>query len=401
MRVRKLAFTLHLYLGLIVGILLAVIALTGSLLVFGHEIERFLNPQLLQVIPQAERIPLETVMQIVEKAYPQNQAISILLPRGIEEVCQVSMLSKSEELLNVYVNPYTGTILGSRFWKESFTGFLFTIHAELAGGELGHFVVGICGILTLILAFTGLFLWTGWRNFDRGFSINWKVHWQRSLFDLHNFSGIASVAYLVLIAATGAAIIFYVPFEDTVYWLTNEKPLPVLVSHPQAVGAGSPASMLPTDSLDKPAPTDSRQNIDEILRQVDPVLPQAKTTFISLPLTAEATFKVRKKFPNEAHPNGISTIYLDQYSGEILRVDSVYSFSLADRFLNALYPLHIGSYGGIFFRVAHAITGLLAIVLFVTGLVIWRQRRLAKLYRDGVIEGYKDFWPVSHHWPWF
>jgi uncharacterized iron-regulated membrane protein len=358
-----------------------VIALTGSLLVFGHEIETFLNPQLLQVIPQAEQIPLETVLEIVEKAYPQNQAISISLPREVEDVCQVSMLSKSEELVNVYVNPYTGTILGTRFWKETFTGFLFTLHAELAGGELGHFVVGICGIFTLFLVFTGLFLWSGWRNFERGFSINWKVHFQRIFFDLHNFSGIASVAYLVLIAVTGTAIIFYAPFEDAVYWLTNEKPQPVLVSHPQ------------TDN--------SRHNLDAILREVDTVLLPAKTTFISLPLTAEATFKIRKRFPNEAHPNGISTIYVDQYTGEILRVDGGNSFSLAGRVLNALYPLHIGSYGGIFFRLIHAITGLLTIVLFVTGLLIWRQRRLAKFYRDGVMEEYKNFWPVSQYWPWF
>ncbi|MEG4325971.1 PepSY-associated TM helix domain-containing protein, partial [Microcoleus sp. herbarium5] len=76
MNFRKLAFKLHLYLGLVVGIFLAVIALTGSLLVFGPEIERFFNPQLLQVIPQGERIPLENVLHIVEKAYPQNQALS-------------------------------------------------------------------------------------------------------------------------------------------------------------------------------------------------------------------------------------------------------------------------------------------------------------------------------------
>ncbi|HEY9810220.1 MAG TPA: PepSY-associated TM helix domain-containing protein [Halomicronema sp.] len=381
MRVRKLALTLHLYLGLIVGILLVVIGLTGSLLVFKNDIERFLNPQLLQVIPQAEKIPLETILQLVEKAYPQNQAISILLPQKVEDVCQISMLSKSEELVNVYVNPYTGSILGSRLWKQTFTGFLFTIHAELAGGEFGHFVVGICGILTLILALTGLFLWTGWRNFERGFSINWKAHQQRILFDLHNISGIASMAYLLLIAATGTAIIFYTPFEKAIYWLTNEKPQPVLISHPQ------------TDN--------SRGNLDKILRQVETVFPEAKTTFISLPLTAEATFRVRKRFPNEPHPNGNSTIYIDQYTGKILRADSAKPSSLAERVLNALYPLHIGSYGGIFFRLAHVITGLITIVLFITGLIMWRQRYLAKLYRNGVIEQYKNFSPVNQQWPWF
>ncbi|MEG4215633.1 PepSY-associated TM helix domain-containing protein [Microcoleus sp. Pol14C6] len=380
MKFRKLAFKLHLYLGLVVGIFLAVIALTGCLLVFSPEIERFFNPQLLQVIPQSEQIPLENVLQIVEKAYPQNQALSILLPRSAKEVCQVWMLSKSEEIVSVYVNPYSGEITGTRLGKQTFTGLILTLHAELAGGEFGHLVVGICGLVMLALTFTGLVLWTGWRNLARGFSINWQAHWQRTVFDLHNVSGIVSVAFIILISATGTAIIFYAPVEATLYWLTNEKPQPALTSHPQS--------------------SSSRQNIDEILQQVNTVLTEAKTTFISLPLTPEETFKVRKKFPHDPHPNGISTIYLDQYSGKILQADSVNSASVANRILNSLYPLHIGSYGGIYLRLAHAIAGLAAIVLFVTGVMMSRQRHLAKFYREAR-QQYEKLSPLSQQWPWF
>ena len=381
MKFRKLAFKLHLYLGLAVGIFLAVIALTGSLLVLGPEIERFFNPQLLQVIPQAERIPLEKVLQIVEKAYPQNQAISILLPRSPKEVCQVSMLSKSDAVVSVYVNPYSGKIQGTRLWQETFTGFIFTLHAELAAGELGHIAVGICGVAMLALTFSGLVLWSGWRNFARGFSINWKARWQRTVFDLHNVSGIVSLAFLTLISATGTAIIFYTPVESALYWLTNEKPQPALTSHPNS--------------------SSSRQNLDEILHQVNTVWTEAKTTFISLPLTPEATFKVRKKFPNDPHPNGVSTIYLDRYSGEILQADSVNSATLANRILNLLYPLHIGSYGGIYLRLVHAIAGLAPIVLFVTGVLMWRQRHLAKFYRKQASQQYEELSPLSQQWPWF
>jgi uncharacterized iron-regulated membrane protein len=224
-------------------------------------------------------------------------------------------------------------------------------------------------------------LWTGWRNLARGFSINWKAHWQRTVFDLHNVSGIVSVAFLMLISATGTAIIFYAPVKSTLYWLTNEKPQPALISHPHS--------------------SSSRQNLDEILHQVNTVWPEAKTTFISLPLTPEAIFKVRKKFPNEAHPNGSSTIYLDQYSGEILQADSVNSASVANRILNWLYPLHIGSYGGIYLRLAHAIAGLAAIVLFVTGVLMWRQRHLAKFYRKEARQQYEELSPLSQQWPWF
>ena len=92
MKFRRLAFKLHLYLGLVVGIFLAAIALTRTLRVFSPEIERFFNPQVLQVIPQAERIPLENILQIIEKAYPQNQRRAIL--------CGVILLHKNPCPLN-------------------------------------------------------------------------------------------------------------------------------------------------------------------------------------------------------------------------------------------------------------------------------------------------------------
>ena len=60
--------------------------------------------RLEQVRVDGQLIPLEKVVpEFVEKAYPQNQALSILLPREAKEVCQVSMLSKSEEVVSVYV----------------------------------------------------------------------------------------------------------------------------------------------------------------------------------------------------------------------------------------------------------------------------------------------------------
>jgi uncharacterized iron-regulated membrane protein len=79
------------------------------------------------------------------------------------------MLSKSEKIVSVYVNPYSGEIKGTRLGKQTFTGFILTLHAELAAGESGHLVVGICGLVMLGITFTGLVLWTGWGNFSRIF----------------------------------------------------------------------------------------------------------------------------------------------------------------------------------------------------------------------------------------
>lgn len=47
MKLRKLALTLHSYIGVAIGLLLVIIGLTGSSIVFHEEIDRALNPQLM------------------------------------------------------------------------------------------------------------------------------------------------------------------------------------------------------------------------------------------------------------------------------------------------------------------------------------------------------------------
>ena len=94
----------------------------------------------------------------MQPAYaPLARVLSIFYPQN-------KSAKWDEEVVSVYVNPYSGENKGARLWQETFTGFIFTLHAELAGGEFGHLVVGICGIVMLGITFTGLVLWTGWRN---------------------------------------------------------------------------------------------------------------------------------------------------------------------------------------------------------------------------------------------
>lgn len=78
---RNLAFILHRYIGLAVGLLLALIGLTGSLLVFEPEISEFLTTrQFGQVIPQEQQLSSEKILDIAKAAYPM-QPVAIHLPK--------------------------------------------------------------------------------------------------------------------------------------------------------------------------------------------------------------------------------------------------------------------------------------------------------------------------------
>jgi uncharacterized iron-regulated membrane protein len=71
--IRNLAFSLHRYIGLTVGLILVIVGLTGSILVFQKEIDSVLVKQKFeQVIPQAQTVSLEEVANNVTQAYAKS-----------------------------------------------------------------------------------------------------------------------------------------------------------------------------------------------------------------------------------------------------------------------------------------------------------------------------------------
>lgn len=122
-KLRQLALILHRYAGIIAGILLVIISITGILLIFAEQVDSFLNAQLLKVTPNSSQINIQTVIDTAQKSYPDFQVHRIILPQKNDQVYTVMMNSPEDEFRDVYLNPYSGEITGSRPWKESVGGF--------------------------------------------------------------------------------------------------------------------------------------------------------------------------------------------------------------------------------------------------------------------------------------
>lgn len=123
----QVAFYLHRYIGLGVGVLLIIAGLTGSLLVFSPEIDEFLlTRQIGHVIPSGQKIPIEAVINTVKAAYknqPELKVDRIYTSRKADAAHEVMLEPPQGEATAVYVNPYTGTIIGSRMSDRTFTTF--------------------------------------------------------------------------------------------------------------------------------------------------------------------------------------------------------------------------------------------------------------------------------------
>ncbi len=208
----KLAFTLHRYIGLVVGIILIIVGLTSSLLVFEHEMDDWVIGQRFgSVVPQAQRLSTETLVDGVKTAYadrPDWQVGQVqMLPK--QEFYTLRLNRPDDTQWEVFVNPSTGVIMGDRQRETALFSRVVNLHYALLVGNTGIIIVGMAAFLLMILSITGIVLWSGWRKLLSGFKIKWNAHPKRLNFDIHKVAGIISAVFLSAIAFTGFCWNFY------------------------------------------------------------------------------------------------------------------------------------------------------------------------------------------------
>jgi len=70
----------------------------------------------------------------------------------------------------------------------------------------------------------------------------------------------------------------------------------------------------------------------------------------------------------------LTAVYLDQYTGEVLKESPRAARSAGDVIMDWVAPLHVGGFGGMTVRVAWLILGLAPPLLFVTAFIMWWSR---------------------------
>jgi uncharacterized iron-regulated membrane protein len=169
---KAIAFHSHRWIGLIGGSLLCIAGLTGSVLVFWHEIDSVVRTQRFgQVIPTGERLSIAAIADTVKAAYAAKglSLTSISPPQQVNQAYEAWLHLPGDKHLQVFVNPYTGAVMGDRVWETSWVGWIYELHYKLLAGDTGTLIVGIVAFLTLILSITGIVLWPGWRKLVSGF----------------------------------------------------------------------------------------------------------------------------------------------------------------------------------------------------------------------------------------
>ncbi len=350
----------HLYLGVIAGAILVVVGLTGSILVFQDEIDEALNPELFRVLETSKPIPLPDIIPMVKEKHPQlSFDYAMQDPMGRPNQAYRFFNFKSEE--EFFVNPYTGELSGKRIHESSFVHIVTEIHRTLLVPVVGRYIVGLATLCLLILTITGMRLWlpAKWKQLRAALTVKFNTSFKRQNYDWHNVLGFYSAPVVTLLSLTGFCITFS-PVVIALLFLLNGQ-------SPQGVASLLGAQSAYTAGAKPIAPA-------ALVNNTDSVLNGSRVVGIALPADSVGNYRLDIISPGLPRSGKREMIILDQYSGKVL-LNSRRDFpSAGQAYLSWLTPLHYGSFGGLPTRILALIGGLIPLLLFITGFIIWWPR---------------------------
>jgi uncharacterized iron-regulated membrane protein len=354
---RRLLFQVHLWLGMIAGLYLVVVSVTGAALVFRIEMQRVTFPHLFQA-SSGTPADFAAVLASVQRAYPAYRVSGIDAPT-VARPTTLAYVSRGREFRTVLIDPVDAHVLGE-LPDRSFVRTLQDLHFDLLAGRTGRTVNGIGALCLLGMCVTGLVIWwPGIGTWRRACTVDFRRGWKRINFDLHSATGFWTAACLAMWAVTGVNFAFGPQVRSVVNRLS---PLTI-------VRAPSSNVAMRGQQLQPEWPA--------LINKAQQRMPGRFPARVVLPSTDEAAFQVlfAKTSPTTLLPNALEPVYLDRYTGEILQAPPRQQTS-GDTVMAWMTPLHVGNFSGPLVKGVWFVLGLAPAGLFITGFVMWWNRAL-------------------------
>lgn len=343
----RLIFKIHSYTGIITGIAMLLIGISGSILVFSRDLDRWIYRDIQEVRAEGARISLDSGYALMRSRFPE---MTYLTYDGLPQRAEASFhffMMKDGVQYKAFLNPYTGEVLhhGERYdyWMDwlLFFHYTFTIHVW------GEFAAAVLSVTLLISIVTGVIVYRKYVIKVLSFNVPLRLkNWRTTSSGLHRIVGVWSLVFHVIIAITAI-------------WMLRHT---FTISHfrDNAVGI---EERFPVINF----------SIDSTLTAIATRYPDFHAEFLTLPETegAPAYFY--------GHTRGVSFWYANYYDevqtdGNILAARFLDQKSIAEKIESMAYPVHAGHYGNILVKIIYCLGGLTPALLSITGFVLWCRR---------------------------
>lgn len=365
-KLKKSIGWLHLWLGLSSGLIVFIVALTGSLLVFEKEIDQFVNPEFYNVTTVGtSKKTLDYSLEILKKDYSVKKISRISTFDDPTRTILIIGKNKDKQAQIFSIDPYTGKVLGTVLQKKRFYSIVLSLHRQLLLDEVGKTITGISCLIFVFMLISGLILW--WpkkiKNLKQRLTVKWSASFKRVNWDFHSTFGFYSFLILLIISLTGLTWSFKW-FEKGMYFLADGK---VIKAKPKVE---NPTKIDPK--------LDQSSFFQNIYQKTDSIFPYKGNIQIRMPADTINSIQVFKEHLDMSIPNQSSIVYFDKYTGKNIEIRPYEAFSNGDKLKRLIYPIHTGSVFGYPTKILAFLVALFALTLPITGFIIWLGRKKKK-----------------------
>jgi uncharacterized iron-regulated membrane protein len=357
--VNKTAFAVHAWAGLLAGVLLLVMSLTGSALVLADEADRLVKPELRVVEPGPCKASLERMVRCVGRCLPGVSVEGLTLPDG-DTAPAVVHFREGGKRLRAYVNPYSGKLLGVEDPSTTWRRVALKLHASFLLGKRGELAALATGVLLLVSILTGVFVYRRaiLSVFQRG--VRFRSGSRALVSDVHTLIGVSALAFHIVIGLTGVWMLR----DSVVDAFTTPSAKPVLA-----------AESSPATRRSGPACASSFPELDGCLDASRGGIAGFVPRSIDLPRKPGAPVRVHGRAPGNPLLARWNSVDVDAETCQVVSVARAEDLDAGRQFDRMAGSLHFGNFGGLPVKVLYAVLGLTPGILSVTGFVLWWRRR--------------------------
>lgn len=375
---RKILFWCHLFCGVVAGVIILTMSVTGVLLTYEKQMIAWADIRNYKIVPPvgASRLPIETLLAKVREAQP---AAPVSVTMRAESNAPVAFAFNGGRML--YANPYTGEILGEgapgvRNFFHVVTDWHRWLGTEGAGRATGRAITGACNLAFLFIVVSGFYLWFprkwNWAQFKNILWFRRGLPGKARDFNWHNVIGVWSLVPLFIVVLS-ATVISYPWASNLAYRVVGETP---------PAPPARPATPPQTPAQRNEAPSISAENLDALWARAEQHSPGWNTLSLRLPNNAEAPLVFTIDHGTGGQPQKRAQLTLERKTGTVAKWEPFSSYSTGRQLRSFLRFAHTGEAAGI---VGQTIAGLVSLggaFLVYTGLALafrrfraWRTRR--------------------------
>ncbi|WP_027138825.1 PepSY-associated TM helix domain-containing protein [Gaetbulibacter saemankumensis] len=338
----------HSYLGIITGVFLLIIGLSGAVLAFHKEIDAVLFKE-YQVYEDAGVLELDKAIKTIQNQFPEWETRIVRFNKG-ESILFNLRLPDARRY--VFVHPRTGHVIANIDANTYFTKWILKLHYSLHAGTVGRIMVFVIGILYFLALITGVILYRKVIVKTLLFRVKLNRSRRRNFYSaLHRYVGVWALLLNLLLVVTGVFISFNVA----------------------KAGLQTPET---------PAPVSLNISVETCIQKIKNEYPDFEPTYIRLPKNMQSDLVVNGVFSRD--PFYLSEYYntfkINSQTGDIHSVIKISEASVLNKLNSMMIPLHFGEYGGFGITLLYCIIGLSGPFLSVTGFIIWKKKRKLNKY---------------------